>query len=309
MKKSVFLTFASASAQEVGKYGGILEAAKRLQDQAKKSNLFHDSRVVSWDEIYSFANSEGISLPREPEKFLFKPILAKMIISKWFGDADYFFYADAGCEINNNVFAKSDFRNMTKNAEKYGFYVEGTRYKDISWCTKELIEQIDSTENHLNSGQVQATFFLVSSAYTHCFRLNELINSWLNIALLHGGKLIGNQYEVNLQSEMFIAPRNDQSILSLLLKKFHFKIFLEKRRGFGTKFFSLRGSNTFLLTSRNRSGESKLPKLISNPLIGTLTVLIKPLLILHDLYTDRFSVRKQYSGFPRESIARQSRWP
>ena len=86
-----------------------------------------------------------------------------MAISGFFGHADIYFYADAGCEIVNNKFASTDFKKMINRANKWGIYSEGTRYKDVSWCKNELIELLKSPESHLKSGQTQATFYSFSS--------------------------------------------------------------------------------------------------------------------------------------------------
>jgi len=309
MGTTTFLTFAGNTDGEAGKYSGIQDAAKRLQTQASATGVFSSSIIVGWDEIYEFAKSTHIPVPLNPNKYGFTPLLAKMAISGWFGDAQNFFYAGAGCEISNNRFAKSDFKKLTKNAQKFGIYVEGTRYKDISWCTNELIEKLEPSENHLSTGQVQATFFLISTCSMYQKRVNELIDEWVDLANTQDGRYIGDNYVPENQSNLFIAPRNDQSIFSLLLKKYQFRIFREKRRGFGPFLPSLRGSNTFLFTSRNRTGESLLPKSISNPFIGFLTLIIKPFLIFHDYFSDKHSIRKQYSGFPIQSIARKSAWP
>jgi hypothetical protein len=309
MGSTIFLTFAGNTDGDAGKYSGIQDAAKRLQTQAVISGVFSSSIIVGWDEIYKFARSKGISVPLNPNKYGFTPLLAKMAISGWFGEAQNFFYAGAGCEILSNRFAKSDFKRMVRNVERLGIYVEGTRYKDISWCTNELIEKLRPSENHLNSGQVQATFFLLSKGSMFENRVNELIDEWVELAVMEDGRFLGDDFLPENQSHLFIAPRNDQSILSLLLKKYQFKIFREKRRGFGLFTRSLRGSNTFLFTSRNRTGTSSLPSNINNAYIGFVTMIIKPFLNFHDYFSDSYTVRKQYTGFPKESIARKSTWP
>lgn len=309
MGSTTFLTFAGNTDGEAGKYSGIQDAAKRLQTQASTTGVFSSSIIVGWDEIYKFAKTNDVSVPLNPNKYGFTPLLAKMAISGWFGDAQNYFYAGAGCEIATNRFAKSDYKKMIKNVQKYGIYVEGTRYKDVSWCTNELIKKMNPSENHLSTGQVQATFFLLSKCSMLENRVKELIDEWVELAITEDGRFIGDDYLPENQSKLFIAPRNDQSILSLLLKKYQFRIFREKRRGFGPFFPSLRGSNTFLFTSRNRTGTSSLPRNVNNSFIGLLTLFIKPFLNFHDYFSDKHTLRKQYRGFPTQSIASKSTWP
>jgi hypothetical protein len=306
MLKIIFLTFASKPT-ELTKYPEIQFAAKRLTSQAITTGEFFLSIAVGWDEVEKFANANHLAIPANPNLYLFKPLLAKMAISGYFGHADIYFYADAGCEITNNKFAKADFRKMLCEARKCGIYAEGTRYKDISWCKYELIELLNPPDNHLNSGQVQATFFLISNGPKKANRVISLIDEWVAIALTHEGLYIGDLYDAKKQSDLFMSPRHDQSIFSLLLKKHNFRIFREKRRGFG-KLPTLRGSNTFLHTSRNRTGTSQLPKYINNTNIGFLSMLVSPLLACHDFLSDRYGIRKQYKGYDTRTIAAKSGW-
>jgi hypothetical protein len=118
MSKTTFITFAGNLEGEAGKYSGIQDAAKRLQKQAEAAGVYCSSMIIGWDEIYKFAEVNHIPISRSPNKYLFKPFLAKMAISGCFGDADIFFYADAGCEISNNRFALSDYRGMIKPSEE-----------------------------------------------------------------------------------------------------------------------------------------------------------------------------------------------
>ena len=306
MLKIIFLTFASKPTGP-GKYGGIQSAAKRLASQADATGQFISSIVVGWDDIEKFMNTNSIPIPADPHMYLFTPLLPRMAISGYFGQADIYFYAGAGCEIVNNRFAKADFKKMIKNVNKEGIYAEGTRYKDVSWCKYELIKLLNSPDSHLDSGQAQATFFLISNNPKNANRVNNLIDEWVSLALCSSGFYFGDLYDTKKQSELFISPRYDQSLFSLLLKKHKFRIFREKRRGFG-KVQNLRGSNTFLYTSRNRTGASRLPKYINNTSIGFLTMMIRPILTFHDFLSDKYGIRNQYKDFDPRTIAGESGW-
>ena len=307
MTSVIFITFANEPAIP-GRYEGIEHAAQRLTAQAESTGNFISQIVVGWNEIREFASAKNISIPMDISIYSFKPLLAKMAISGFFGHADFYFYADAGCEIVNNKFAKADLKKMTNNAKKWGLYVEGTRYKDVSWCTRELIEILNPPNSHLETGQVQATFFIISNGADKVNRVTSLIDEWMALALSNNGLYVGNVFDPKRQSEFFISPRHDQSILSLLLKKHHYRIFREKRRGFGKIAPTLRGSNTFLHTTRNRTGISNLPKQINSVNLGLLTLIIRPLLVLHDFLSDEFGIRKQYKEFNRSTIAERSVW-
>lgn len=304
MNTVAFLTFAGFSGDS-GKYKGIRDAAERLNAQAQNSKLFCFSKIVTWDDIKSYAKVNNLTLPHDPHIYLFTPILSKMAIDGFFGEANVFFYAGAGSEIVKNKFARIDFWRMVQRAKKNGFYVEGTRYKDESWCKKELTEFLESEESHLKSGQAQATFFLLSRKSEKAM---VLATEWVKVSLQNNCHYFNEEVNPQIQSNLFIEPRFDQSIFSLLLKKHKIRIFREKRRGFG-KFQALRGSNVFLHTLRNRTGTSKMSNSIDSFSAGLIGFLILPITRLHDFISDVYLVRKQYEGFPPQTIATKSNWP
>ena len=184
----IFLTY-SSNPTSFGKYESIQSAAKRLVSQADATGLFISSQVVSWGDIVNFSNTNSILIPDDPHMYLFTALLPKLAISGYFGHADFYFYAGAGCEIVNNKFAKADFKKMINNAKKEGIYVEGTRNKDISWCKYELIELLNSSASHLDSGQAQATFFVISNYPRNNDRVKNLIDEWVSTSLRRGGVL------------------------------------------------------------------------------------------------------------------------
>ena len=118
----IFLTYAS-NPTSFGKYEWIQSASKRLILQAEDTGQFMSSQVVSWDDIVNFTNTNSISIPDDPHMYLFTALLPKLAISGYFGHADFYFYAGAGCEIINNKFSKADFKKMIDNAKKEGIYV------------------------------------------------------------------------------------------------------------------------------------------------------------------------------------------
>jgi hypothetical protein len=305
MKNVIFLTFTGSTVGDEGKYRGIADAGNRLVHQAKKSKQFEKTFVVDWPLVENYALENFIMLPSVRNKYSFTPLLSAMALDGLFGVADYYFYAGAGCEISGSYFSQFDFHKMISKCRKSGIYVEGTRYKDISWCKKELIDFVGSHNNDLDSGQAQATFFILKGGHKET---RKLISKWVEVSVKNNGSLIDDTYIKEVQSPLFIAPRNDQSIFSLLLKIYGFRIYLEKRRGFGKPLRNIRSSRIFIFTTRNRTGISQLPNKSHKFYIGLAGFMLAPVFYMHDLLSDVFLTRKQYDNFPKSTISRRSTW-
>ena len=305
-KKSVlFITFADQGKVE-SKYSEINESGLRLISQAKASGVFSETLMLNWDSLSKLSNLNKLIPPDTSCKFLFKPYLIKLFKDSGY---DFIFYADAGCEIVPNYFAKKDFYRMLKVADRNGIYAEGTRYLETSWSTRELIADLDPKQDVLDSGQVMATFFVLGVNGKEKSRVSNFIDDFFTISCKNNFYFLRNQVWTEKQYPQFIDTRHDQSIMSLLLKKSEFEIQSEKRRGFGKFAASVRGASTFLWVSRNRSGITKLPRNVDNKLLGLFSFVLKPLLNFHFYLQNRFSLPTHYCGFEDHQVVKASKYP
>jgi hypothetical protein len=225
--------------------------------------------------LKNLANKNNIVFPQNPHRYLYAPLILRFIALGEFGHYDYFFFAGAGCEINSNIFARSDLRMMKRRADKYVFHVEHTLLCEAMYSKKELLNFFAVEKQALFQPQIMATFFLVSPMASQV-SLDAISNDWLEVSLEGNGRFISDDYNPGIQEDCFIEPRHDQSIFSILLHTKGVKPLAERQRNFGKFLPGLRGSKTFIWTPRNRTGNSILPRFTSSPFLGFVFSFIQP---------------------------------
>ena len=285
-KKTVcFVTFGGSPNETDSKYIYIEKARDRIISQAKKSYQFDECIGLDWKQLSQLCSRFKIEIPQIPNRYIFTPILLKLISLSAFGRYDYFLYAGSGCEINTNYFARKDLNRMIKTAGRNLFYVEHTLLPEKSYTKIEAFRDFHVPERAQNSPQISATFFLVS-CNTKPMKLLEISNEWLDYSTRKNGFYISNEFNPELQISGFKAHRNDQSLFSIVLKKNGVKSQIEKQRNFEKLFPAFRGSTVFIWTNRNRSGVSTIPESSNRFLLGLAAFLVTPIVnIRHQIIT------------------------
>jgi hypothetical protein len=164
------------------------------------------------------------------------------IIKKTFeslSDGDILLYLDAGCEINKNE--KQYLIDFIKKLEtnNNNELIIGTFGCGVvkNWCKMDLIVKLNS-KKYLDTNQHQAgaNLYIINQI------TRNFINEWYEICCNY--HMIDDSESINKEHESFIEHRHDQSVFSLLSKKYNiFNIGLDKGC---VKIF------------RNRTGVSKL---------------------------------------------------
>jgi hypothetical protein len=295
-----FISFAGSPGETDPKYSDIQGARDRLIGQANDSNLFADCIGLDWEQLASLCSYYGLELPSTIHRYLFTPIILKLITLGAFGRHDNYFYAGAGCEINRNFFARNDFHRMIKNSNKNILYVEHTLHPESMYTKKEVLQKLVINQLIIDSPQIMATFFVVSTC-AHPPLLEAISSDWLKYALFDENSLINDQFERSNQYGNFKAHRNDQSIFSIILKNYGIWGQQERQRNFIRFLPGFRGSTTFLWTPRNRTPASLLPKGVNSELLGFLMFIISPIpKLIHFLRSKiRFSMQPRSGSLSR----------
>ena len=155
--------------------------------------------------------------------WLWKPFLILKTLDEM-NDEDVLIYADAGCKLL--VDNESQFKNLINLAKNdcSGFIsFEGTWN---SRCENHIEKNMTKSDlfDYLNcfdlkdTPQLQATYF----ALRKCEKSVELVKQWYNISSIYS--LLDDTPSKIINEATFIEHRHDQSILSLLIKKFYFRI-------------------------------------------------------------------------------------
>jgi hypothetical protein len=207
-----FITFGAGN-------DNLIDATKRLTKQANSLNLFDN--IISytdkdlkddddfWQKHHNFIENNN----RGYGYWIWKSYLINKTISKM-KDGDILLYLDCGCEIDIN---KKDL--ISKNLE----YVKddliigsSSGCNERSWTKMDLLLKLDVFKSYyLNSFQHQGGAVM----YLICDKTRTLVNEWYNISCDY--HMIDDSPSINQNLDCFIEHRHDQSIFSLLTKKYN----------------------------------------------------------------------------------------
>jgi len=130
---------------------------------------------------------------------------------------DILVYADAGCSIIRTIDSVKKFKvyiNLVKAhpSGSLGFQMD---IPEELYTKTAIFKELEMDSNdYRNSGQVMATIFLLRK----CQKSIDLVTNFYKYS--QQIELINNDFNINDEIPTFKAPRNDQSIFSLLRKKY-----------------------------------------------------------------------------------------
>lgn len=199
-----------------------IDAGNRIINQAKRTELFDEYKLYTdtdlkndkqfWEKHGNFIikNKKGFGL------WLWKPYIIKKSMDT-LKDGDILLYLDAGIEIDfrKKQFLRKKFEIVKKD------YIIGTKTlnrfgPEKNWCKMDLILHLDILDNkYLNTQQRQGgtNMFLV------CEKTRNFVKEWYNISCNYN--LLNDSPSKNKNLKCFKEHRHDQSIFSLLSKKYN----------------------------------------------------------------------------------------
>jgi hypothetical protein len=219
------------------------DACSRLTHQASQMNVFDtiiafsENDLKDDNEFWSKHSDFILKNKRGYGNWLWKPYLIKKQMDKM-KDGDILLYLDAGCEL--------DIKKRDRMIECFSIVekdlIIGTTLKnhlEKHWTKMDLFIELDLVAHtYLNSKQRQGG---VNMFYV-CGDVRKLVDEWYTISSIYN--LLDFSKGNNINDPEFKEHRNDQSIFSLLTKKY--KIFSEVSLSPVVEIF------------RNKSGKSKL---------------------------------------------------
>jgi hypothetical protein len=207
-------------------YGGPAEnyyrALKRIELQANELNvftdikLFNDKDLINEKDFWTKHSEFILNNSRGYGYWLWKSYLNYKIINES-NENDIIVYADVGCLIdieNKNKF--HEYINILNNSDVGIIVYEMPWYSEKQWTKRDTLKYMNSdNEDILNSGQIFATWFM----YKNCENTRKIMNEWYNICS-NNYNLIDDSPSINENYSEFYENRHDQSIFSLLCKKY-----------------------------------------------------------------------------------------
>ena len=207
----VFITFGAGGQN-------YYDAVERLTKQASNLNLFDkiiaytDKDLINdnefWTQHSNFIqnNSKGYGY------WLWKSYIIKKTMETLNND-DILLYLDCGCELNiNKKNILNTYFELVKNE-----YIIGTKISiEKYWNKMDLLLKLDMIDDkYLDTPMHQAGLIL----FNVCDKTRDLVNKWYELSSDYHNIDDSNSISKNL--DCFIEHRHDQSIFSLLTKKYN----------------------------------------------------------------------------------------
>ena len=211
-KKNYFITFGGPS-------NDLYEAVNRITKQARQTNLFDNikgytdndlkSDFVFWNQHRDFIENNA----RGYGYWLWKPYLILKTLLEM-NKNDVLLYCDSGCEINNKATnILSTFIDNVNQTEIIYSYA----HSEMNYTKRDLLVFMNmDTEIYTYSRQNAATIVL----FKNTENVLNLVQEWYAIASKY--HFIDDSSSNIPNYETFKEHRHDQSIFSLLTKKYGF---------------------------------------------------------------------------------------
>lgn len=160
------------------------------------------------DEDFSNKNKEILSTKKGAGLWLWKPYFIHKALCEECEEGDVLFYVDAAAFFIGNV------RKIIKNMEN-DIFAGQVPFTEEEFTKNETFETMELTEvKYRKTRQFQASFM----AFRKSTRSVEFVKEWLSLCC--NINLISDEFDFGIQIDNFVSHRMDQSIFSLLCKKY-----------------------------------------------------------------------------------------
>lgn len=201
-----------------GKTQGYRNRVHKVCQQAKTLNFF--TTIIGFTDFDLMVNADfwtqhGDFLETNPRGYgfwLWKSYLVSSVLDM-LNENDILIYVDAGCEVNSQGIERLNEYIQMLDYSDYGVLVFQMPHIEKKWTKSALLNYLNSDKKAKNTGQCVGGI--------HLWKKNEhsihVSKKWYEICCIY--ELI-NDTRSSHESASFIDHRHDQSILSLLVKKY-----------------------------------------------------------------------------------------
>jgi hypothetical protein len=203
-----------------GSHSNYIEAGKRLYNQAISLQLFHKLQLYTFidlqkDTEFYEKNSEFIlHNKRGCGYWLWKPYLIHKNMNDM-QNGDILLYLDCGCELD--VHKKNKIIKLFHLVKKHKIITSYTEV-EANWNKMDLLFRL----NAMNSPQILTTPQKEAGAIIIlvCDETRKLVKDWYELAISNNYHFIDDSPSIKQNILTFKEHRHDQSIFSLLVKKY-----------------------------------------------------------------------------------------
>lgn len=203
----------------------FVKSRERIANEAKAFGFDIVKIYTEADLSDDIRNNHVMQSERGGGYYLWKPYVILQTL-KEMKEGDLLFYLDAGCKIVNNEKTRDIYNQYLKLLESNSVItcltakrprLPGyTRYYEYQWTKRDLFNHLDANDFH-NEIQVCSGFFLARK----CDESVRLVKEWLETSLLYDCHFIRDTPSYKANYEGFVEHRHDQSVLSLLVRKYN----------------------------------------------------------------------------------------
>lgn len=197
------------------------QAVNRLCIQATKMDFFDVVLGLTEKDLINdkdFWNKHGEFINNNSKGYgywLWKSYIIKKTLEKM-NNGDILLYCDSGCEIN--YYAKNKFLTYIDLVKEKKILGTNGGSTDYNYTKMDLIKyfKMEDEIEILKKPHMQANYLLIYK----CDEMSKLINEWYTICSNNYHLIDDSQTYKNFDG--FIDHRHDQSIFSLLVKKYNY---------------------------------------------------------------------------------------
>ena len=213
--KIIFITFGGPTLNYHG-------AVARICEQAKSFALFDsiigytDADLKNDTEFWRLHGSFIENNGRGYGYWLWKSYLNYKTINE-IKEGDIVVYADAGCELRLQHIHRMQEYICLAREEEHGivsFCLNG--FSEKHWTKRDVFHHLECDEFLEDNYQIVATAFI----YMKCSNTEKIMKLWYETCCSNDYALLTDSPSILQNDGTFIENRHDQSIFSLLLKKY-----------------------------------------------------------------------------------------
>ena len=203
-----FLTFGAPSIQYNHSVNRLCNEAIQLSCFDKITGMTDidlKNDVFFWNQHASFIleNKKGFGY------WIWKSYIIMKYLQEEMTESDILVYMDAGCSLNDKGKIRFlEYIHLLENSQEYGILsFQMNHLSEINYTKRNLFNYLKISTNDMLSGQCMATVIMIKKNKHSLFVINE----WYRISSIYKLLRDDNNNEIH---------RHDQSILSLLVKKY-----------------------------------------------------------------------------------------
>jgi hypothetical protein len=205
-------------------YGGaltrILVQSSQWQHQGerifKTVNIYNENHLMREHQDFWSSHKNHIQQNRRGYGYwIWKSFLVKHVMDQ-VAENDVVLWIDAGCQFNTAALPRfREYIDITRNSGICCFDVKMPEYQWTKLDT--ALRIVDDVDSHMNTGQLitTAVFFLNNSIN------KKIVTEWYDIGIENSYHYITDAPSAAHNMPGFAEHRHDQSILSLLIKKYN----------------------------------------------------------------------------------------